>query len=89
MKDSYHTERFATRMVKGRHHLEHIQRLQRVYLYSLEKRRQRADLILAKSQSQSQNILVINAQMALNHVKQNCKQLLRFIQTEYGFPTGI
>ncbi len=42
-----------------------------------------------KSQSQSQNILVINAQMALNHVKKNCKQLLRFIRTEYGFPTGI
>ncbi len=34
-------------MVKGPHHLPYIQRLQRLYLYSLEKRRQRDDLILA------------------------------------------
>ncbi len=48
-KDIYHTQRFqrfATRMVKGLHHLPYIQRLQRFNLCSLEKRRRRADLIL-------------------------------------------
>ncbi len=34
-------------MVKGLHHLPYIQRLQRLNLCSLEKRRRRADLILA------------------------------------------
>ncbi len=45
-----YTERFqrlATRMVKGLHHLPYIQRLQHLNLRSLEKRRRRADLILA------------------------------------------
>ncbi len=39
-------------------------------------------------ESQSQYILVINAQMALNYVK-NCSQSLRFIRTEDGPPTSI
>ncbi len=34
-------------MVKGLHHLSYIQRLQRLNLCSLEKRRRRVDLILA------------------------------------------
>ncbi len=48
-KDIYHTERFrriVTRMVKGLHQLPYIQRLQRLNLCSLEKRRWWADLIL-------------------------------------------
>ncbi len=49
-KDIYHTERFqrlATPMVKGLHFLPNIQRLQRLNLCSLAKRRRRTDLILA------------------------------------------
>ncbi len=49
-KDIYHTERsqrLATRMVKGLHHLPYIYRLQRLNLCSLEKRRRRAALIRA------------------------------------------
>ncbi len=48
-KDTYNAKRFqrlASRKVKGLNHLPYIQRLPRLKLCSLEKRRRRADLIL-------------------------------------------